>query len=601
MVRPAEYYGLGAQVHDDSILVGLDAVLTEATRVRIHGFTDTELSRQKQETLRSYQRAYNERMNTNSASYAREYVGHFLEKEPIPGIEYELSLVEKYLPTITIDALNALASFLLDEGNRAIIVTMPEKDGIVTPTEADLQAVIDHVSKKDIQPYVDDTTDMPLLAETLEPASIVERSTIEQIGITDIILENGVRIIIKPTDFKEDEVRFTSFSPGGTSLVSEDLLLEADYAASLVSLSGVGAFDRTALQKRLQGKVVSVSPYISELEEGLSGAASPEDLETLFQLIHLHFTQPRSDSAALGMLQNQFRAFLVNRSSDPEAVFSDSLQVAMYDNHPRRQLPTVQMVNEMNLVEATEIYRARFADASDFTFIFVGNLDIEHTISLSQYYLGTLPTISRNESWRDVAPDLPYNIVKKTVRKGVGEQSQVVLVFHGPFDYDRIHRHRLRSLSEVLSIMLRESLREELGGVYGVSTQASSSAQPDSTYRIFINFSCDPERVDELVNAVFEVFTVLKEEGPALDNIGKVQEQQRRERETMLETNSFWVSVLDFYYSMENENPLDVLDYFELIDNLEASDIQQAARVYLNVDRYIQAVLYPEESESPSE
>ena len=594
LIRPAEYHGLGAQVPDDSVLVGLEAVLTEATRVRLHGFTETELERQKQETLRSYQRAYNERMNTNSASYAREYVGHFLEREPIPGIEYELELVQKYLPTIKVGELNTLAASLLAERNRAVIVTMPEKDGLEIPDEYDLEAVIDLVAEKIIQPYVDDVTDLPLLDDIVSSSAVTETRTLDEIGVTDITLDNGVRVIMKPTDFKEDEIRFTSFSPGGTSLVDEDLIMEADYAATLVSLSGIGAFDQTALQKRLQGKVVSVSPYIGELEEGVYGVASPEDLETMFQLIHLYFTMPRSDSAALGMLQNQFRAVLANRSSNPDAVFQDSLQAAMYGNHPRRRLPTIQMVNDMRLDEAARIYRERFADASDFTFIFVGNVDVSQITWLSEMYLGTLPTINRTESWRDVAPDPPSHIVEKIVQKGVGDQSQAVLVFHGPFQFDRIHRHRLRFTSEVLNIMLREELREELGGVYGVSTQASSSGQPDSTYTVFINFSCDPNRVDELITAVFQQIETLQTAGPSDDDVAKVREQQRRERETMLETNQFWVSVLDFYYSNDAEDPLDVLRYFELIDNIEASDIQQAAREYFDFDRYIKAVLYPE-------
>ena len=594
LVRPAVSYSIGAQVQEDSILVGLDAVLTEAARVRQHGFTETELARDKQETLRAYERAFNERENTESGSYASEYVNHFLEDEPVPGIAYEYELVQEVLPGITVEEVNARAAELLAEANRVVLVLMPEKEGLTPPTETELAAVLAGVQQKDIAPYVDDVSDEPLVADVPQPAAVTAERNIPDVGVKEITLENGVRVVLKPTDFKQDEVIFRAFSPGGSSLVEDDQYLDASTADALVSRSGVGAFDRTALQKKLSGKVASVSPYISELEEGLRGAASPEDLETLFQLIYLYFTAPRADSSALAAYQNEQIAFLTNRASTPFGPFQDSLIVALCGDHPRCKVPTIEQVQNLDLQNAYRIYQDRFADAGDFTFLFVGNFDLDELQTLAQSYLGTLPTTGRTETWRDMVPDPPGGVVTKTVKKGQAPQSQVALIFRGPFDYDRLSRHRLRSLEGVLDIRLREELRENRAGVYSTTVQSSVSDEPEAEYQLVIVFGCDPERAEELSQAVFEEIEDIKTEGVSADNLAKVKEQQRRERETSLEENSFWLGVLDFYYSQEEEDLLDVLRYNEMIESLTAEDIQNAARQYLNEGSYVKAVLYPE-------
>lgn len=592
-VRPATFYGASAQVHEDSLLSGLNAVLTEAARVRQHGFTESELERHKRSMLRAYEQAYVERDKTNSAAFAQEYVAHFLENEPMPGIEREYEAVQNLLPTIEVSDVNALAPELLAEENRAVIAVLPEKEGVEPPTESKLQNVLESVQSKDVEPYVDRMQDEPLISSIPAPVAVTGKRIIEEIGVTEVTLENGVRIVMKPTDFKEDEVRMTAFSPGGSSLVADEEAFEAEVSPQIVVRSGVGAFDRTQLDKALAGKVVSVRPYVSELEEGFSGNASPEDLETLLQLVHLYFTEPRAEGDALASFQNQMRSSLVNRSATPTAVLQDSLQAALYGNDIRRRTPTIEMVDALALDDALRYYKSRFADAADFTFVFAGNFDVDSLTALARQYLGTLPAPDRDETWRDVAPERPEGVVETEVRKGIGEQSYVALVFHGPFDYDREHRYRIRSLSDALSIILRRELREALSGVYNVSVNASPSDRPDESYTFMISFGCDPDRVDELQQAVFDEIERVKEEGPDQDIVATVKEQQRRQRETDKRTNAFWVSVLEFYYS-HDEEVLDVLTYEEQIEDLEAEDIREAAEEYLDMDRYVEAVLYPE-------
>lgn len=598
-VRPATYHGAFAQVHEDSVLTGLSSVLTEAARVRRHGFTSSELDRQKQEILRAYQKAFEERETTNSAALAREYVSHFLEDEPIPGIEIEYELVQQLLPTVTIAEVNEHAPDLLTGDNRAVVVIMPEKEGVTPPTEAQLREVLERVERSTIEPYVDEVRTTPLVAQIPEPASIVDERQIEAIGVREISLANGVRVVMKQTDFKEDEVRMTAFSPGGSSLVSDAEAFEAEISPQVVARSGVGSFSRTELEKYLAGKVVSVSPYINELEEGFGGSSSPQDLETLLQLVYLYITEPRAEPDALQSIQNQLRSSLINRSSNPIAVWQDSLQAALYGNDPRRRTPTVEMVDSLRLDESLRYYRDRFADASDFTFVFVGSFDPDSLEHLARRYLGALPARDRDETWRDVAPEKPDNVVETTVTQGIGEQSAVALVFHGPMEFNREQRHRLRSLADVLSILLRRDLREGRGGVYNVGVNAGTAGRPDGSYTFTISFGCAPERVEELQGAVFDQIERIKEHGPPDDVVATVREQQRRQRETDLRTNGFWTSVLEFYYSY-SEDPLEVLSYSEMIDAIAADEIRETARAYLDTDRYVAAVLYPEAEEAPA-
>ena len=397
-----------------------------------------------------------------------------------------------------------------------------------------------------LEPWVDEVNDQPLLANLPRPGEITSQSRVDTLNISEITLSNGVRVIMKPTDFKEDEVRFYASSPGGVSLASDEAYFNASNASMLVSRSGVGAFDPIALQKALADKVAGVSPYISEFSEGFRGSASPEDLETMFQLLHLYATESRVDSSALTTFQNQMRAYLPNRASTPQGVFQDSLIALLYGNDPRRQIPTLEMVDALDLEAAHQFYKDRFADVGDFTFTFVGNFDVDELSTLAQTYIGSLPSSGRQETWKKRHDGLPDGTLTQIVEKGIADQSQVLLIFHGDMTYDRETRHRLRSMVDVLNIKLREELREELGGVYSVSAQPSISELPEPTYQISVNFTCDPQRVDELVEAVFAQIEQIKEEGASEDNLGKIKEQQRRSRETQQETNSFWVSVLDF-------------------------------------------------------
>lgn len=592
-VGPKEAFTMGAGVAEGGILRGLHTVLTEAERVERFGFTEVELERAKARRLRGLERSYDERDKTDSWIYADEYVRHVVEREPIPGIEAELELHRQFLPGVTLDDVNGLGRAWITEANRVVVASAPEKQGLELPTAAALAAVFAEVRGTDITAYTDTLGSVPLVAVRPTPAPVVAEREIPEIGVTEWTLGNGVRVVLKPTDFKADQILMQAVSPGGTSLAPDEQVVSADRATMIVSVSGAGPFSDVDLGKLLAGKVARASPYVGDEAEGFSGSASPRDLETMFELIYLYGTQARRDTAAFASLQARLTSFVQNRSQSPEAAFGDTLMVTLTQGHPRGRPLTTELVNAADLDIALDFYRDRFADFGDFTFFFVGNLDLAAMRPLVETYLGGLPSAGRTETWRDTGMRPPTGVIRKTVQRGLEPKARTQFVFTGPFQDSRENRHAMRSLQEALQIRLREVLREDMGGVYGVGIGASSSIIPDTAYQVTIGFGADPTRMDELVEALFAEIRLLQTEGPSDSVVQKVKEAQRRSRETSLRENRYWLSQL-MAAERYGVDPRSILTYEELVSALTAEDIRRAAQWYLRLDNYVQVTLLPE-------
>jgi len=370
--------------------------------------------------------------------------------------------------------------------------------------------------------------------------------------------------------------------------------MSATIAAQVVAMGGVGSFNMTDLQRKLTGKAVSVSPSIEELTEGISGSGSPKDLETLFQLIYLFFESPRKDATVFQTLTSQMEAFLPNRGSDPSAVFIDTLQVALSQGHPRARPLSLETFREVELDDAYAFYQDRFADASDFTFVIVGAIDLEEIRPLVETYLGGLPDLDRVESWVDLDMDPPVGVVNKEVRKGLEPQSQTQILFTGPFEFSHDNRLGIRVMTSVLETRLREVLREDMSGTYGVGVGGTYEPIPQPRYTIPVSFGSDPERVEELVAAVFEVIRDLQENGPSAEDVQAAVEQERRTRETNLQDNGWWVAQLRFSF-LYDQDPLLVLDESRL-ERVTPQTVQRDAGLWLRLDNYVRVSLFPEGS-----
>jgi zinc protease len=592
-VRTKEASIMSALVKENEIERGLAALFVEAERVARFGFAETELDRQKTNMLRSYERAVAERENQQSAALAGEFVRNFLHDEPIPGIELEYELVGRFLPDISLDEVNDLARGWAPDGNRVVLVSAPEKDGLEIPDEASLAAVIAAVEELEIEPYVDEAANAPLLDVMPSPGAIVEATPRDEFGITEWTLSNGVRVVLMPTTFKDDEIVFRAFSPGGTSLASDENFIPARTATQVVTASGVGAFSMIDLRKKLTGKVASARPTIGPLDEGVSGGASKQDLETMFQLIYLTFTQPRADVEIFDVIISQTRALLANQTATPAFAFNKTLNDTMSQNHPRARITTPETMDEMDLDGSLAFYRERFADASDFTFIFAGSFELAEIQPFVVRYLATLPSIGRSETWRDEGIHPPTGVVEKVVEKGLEPQSQTAIVFTGPFDYTREGRVAIRAMASILQTRLRETLREDLGGTYSVSASPSYVRIPREEYRLNIRFGSDPDRADALSATVFEEIAKLKTDGPTEQEVRDAIEAIVRDYETNMESNNYLVSQLYFKYRDE----ADVAELFDAVDfyrGLGIAPVHDAARRYLNTDNYVKVVLMPE-------
>jgi zinc protease len=402
-------------------------------------------------------------------------------------------------------------------------------------------------------------------------------------------------VILRPTDFKNDEVLFTAFSFGGYSLAADSLLVPARTSVAVVREGGVGNFSQEQLKKKTADKVVSLSPYIDELTEGISGNASPRDLETLFQLIYLYFTQPRPDSSTFTALKNRFKGFYENRSASPESAFQDTITVTITQHHPRYQPWSIETIEKMDLKKSVEFYRQRFADASDFVFIFVGNFHPGRIKPLVQTYLGNLPTLSRQESWKDVTFDYPAGAIEKIIKKGVESKSQTTLILSGTKDWNREKEFVAEVMLDVLRIKLREKIREDLGGTYGVRIAGNFSRYPRERYQISISFGSNPDRVEELTTEIFTQLDSLRNFGTDLVHLEKVKEMHLNELETNLKENDFWLDQLESCYFM-NESPATILKSADLIQKLRLEDIQNSAGEYLNTRNYVRISLYPQDN-----
>ena len=594
-VNPTDIVQFGVVVEQGGLEAGFEALLEEIQRVSQHGFTATELAREKVNLLRSIESAYKQRDQRQSEALASEYRTHFLQGTPSPGITAEWHLYQQVLPEVSLAEIDELAGFWTETGNAVLLALRPE-DPEAPSDEALGTAMAAQFKGQDalaVTPYEDSVGDIPLLAELPTPGSITAEESIDSIDAVRWTLSNGITVIAKQTDFKNDEVLFNAFSPGGHSLVSDEDHVSATYADDIASGSGVGLHDSVTLDKLLAGKRVSVAPYIGPLFEGLSGSASPEDLETLFQLITLYVTEPRLDPDYFTTYQARLRSSAEARANDPDSVFFDRVNTARAQDHHRARPLSLAVIEELDLDRAEAVYEDRFADFSDATFVFVGAFDWDELRDLTARYLASLPASGRAEDWVNHDIDPPPGVHELVVRKGIEPRSQTILLYAGDASWSREEALAANVAGEVLGTRLRETVREDLGGTYAIGVSGSVGSIPDSEYLFYVLFGSDPARVEELVDAV-EVEIAWLRDGGEQSYLDTVKEQFRTSREEQVRQNGFWVgqieTVLQRGESFEEINRFD-----ERLEALTLEEVVAAARRYLLDDTYIRVVLYPEE------
>jgi zinc protease len=592
-IGPAEATSLAALVPDTGIERALTAMFAEAERVRRFGFTSTELERQKANMRLFLERAAIEEATWESGRLADEYGRNFLQKEPIPGIGYEYALHQRFVPEITLAEVNAVADDWMPDRSRTVAISAPRKAGVALPDQTRLAAAITAGGKTALEAYVDTVSTQPLLAEQPTPGRVVRTTPRAELGITEWELSNGVKVVLRPTNFKQDEILFRAVSPGGTSLASDADFIAAETAAAVISRGGLGTLTESALDRTLAGKNAFVEPQISDTEEGLRGGSTRGDLELMFQLIYLTFTQPRADPDAFRTVTTQWASTLANREALPDTVFNDAVEQAVTQGHLRTRPLTPALLPQMRLDTSLAFYKSRFADAADFTFVFVGSIDLDAIKPLVERYLGSLPALRKPERARDVGIRPPDRVVERVVRKGVDPRSQVSVVFSGPFQNDQTRRIILREMAEALEGNLQRTLREDLGGTYGVSVTPNFQQWPRGEYRVTISFACDPARLDALVSALFREIEQFKRTGPSGGQVADQRLALARDLETNSRSNSYLLNQLTYKYQY-GEDPGEVFRLPEFYAQITPAAIRDAAQMYLDTTRYVKVTLQPE-------
>ncbi|EOR96301.1 putative Zinc protease pqqL [Arcticibacter svalbardensis MN12-7] len=581
-----------ASVKPGQLERGFKAVWTETERIKKFGFTQTELDRMKNTVLVYQESSFKEREKTHSNNYVNEYLALFLKGNASPGKEYEYNFYKNVLPGIMLEEVNALANKYFTESNRDILVMAPESQKDSLPDEQTVLTWIKEVTSTKILAYDDAVSDKPLMANEPIPGKVTSVKEIKSLGIKELTLSNGIKVVLKPTNFKNDEILFGSFSPGGNSLYSDAKYQSAVNAVPIIASSGLGQFNSKELPKVLSGKMVSISPYISERYEGINGSASHADLETAMKLVNLFFTEPRVDRNIFDGLITNYKSSLINRSNSPSSVFSDTVSAILGSYHVRRTGPSIEKANQISMPEAMDIYKDRFADASDFIFFFVGSFKVDSIQPFLEKYLGSLPSINRHEQWQDLGIRIPKGRFKKVVKKGSEDKATVQLVFSGDYKYREKENVHMDALEEILKIRLTERLREDEGGVYTPSASVSYSKNP-SKYTISISFGCAPDNVDKLIAATLDEIEKLQKNGAKKEDLIKVVSESKRTRETRSKTNGFWLGYLSAQYQL-HEDLDELFSYEKLLENISSGDIKKTSISYLSMKNFIQFILLPE-------
>ena len=590
-------YDASVQSKPGELERGLKAVWRETERLKRFGFTSTELERAKTAYQNNMESALKEKNKTNSNSYVSEYQAYFLKNEAAPGIDIEYKLTKEDLPGITLTDVNNLATTYITNSNRDILILAPEKDKSSLPDESKVNSWLNEVHLETLTPYKDEVSTKSLLSTQPTPGKIKSEEQNKELNITTITLSNGVKVLLKPTDFKNDQIIFNGFASGGTSLYSDADYQSASSAAGVIAAGGAGNYNTEELNKYLEGKQLSVRPFINERFEGVGGGSTPEDLETAMQMVYAYFTEPRKDTTIFQGIIARSKAGLANRESDPNSVFSDTASAVLGNYNIRRTGPSLQKLDQINLDKAYQIYKERFADAGNFTFTFVGNIDINTIKPLLEKYLGSLPSTYQHEQAKDLNIHAPAGRIEKTVYKGSEPKATVYLVYTGKYNYSPGNDVKMDALKETLEIRLLERLREDESGVYSPGVQENTTILPQQRYSFIIHFGCAPQNVEKLIASTLDEINKLKTEGPPQVNVDKWRSEDKTSFEPQLKTNNFWLSYLSAQLQT-NQALNEVNNYNSLLDAVNPGDVKAMAGNYLNGENYIKLVLLPEKSTS---
>ena len=560
---------------EDNIAGGFEALAREIERARRFGFTGTEYNRARAGYLRNLESEFNEKDKVRNEQYVEKYVRNFLDNEPIPGIENEYQVINQIAPMLPVEMLNQILPSIITGTNQAIVLFGPEKEGLIYPTKEALIEILDKIKNEELTAYEDKVSDEPLIAEKPTPGKIVSEKHNDIFGTTTLTLSNGVKIIVKETDFKADEIQMKGVSMGGSSLFPESEIANVMTINAVVAAGGIGNFSPVELEKVLAGKKAQVRASIGNKTEGISGSCSPKDLETMMQLTYLTFTAPRHDAEAFVSYQSRTKAMLHNQELHPMVAFVDSINSAVYMNHPRAQRLKSAMIDQVNYDKVMEMYKDRFEDASDFTFIFIGNINLEEAKPLFEEYLGSLPAINRKETFRDNKMDVRQGVYKNEfIKQQETAKASAYVMYSGTCAYNERSNILMSMVEQVLTLLYTEKVREDEGGTYGVRVDGGLEKYPKEIFTLQIVFETDPAKKDRLMEIIYGEIDNMIKNGPSDTNLNKAKEYMLKKHKENLKENGYWLGVIDehLFTGVDMEK-----GYEEIVNSITTSEIRTFA------------------------
>ena len=600
------YYGECVKLRDafEAVYIPKEGRETEAyndlvfqlEKMRRYGFTNAELDRVKSEKLNGMEKYYNERNTRKNITLARECIRHFENGEVMPGAQWEYEFVKACLPLINLETVNKVAeSFVHD--NPTVAISGPEKEGVNIPSEETILASLAGMKDLAIEAPQEEVIDTHLVKRAPRKGKIKTITKNESLGTTEWVLGNGIKVVFRPTEFKADEILMQAFSKGGFSQVKTEDLPSAQLATSVIGMSGIGRFNATQLEKALTGKTVSVSPEISENVERINGSSSVKDFETLLQLSYLYFTAPRRDEQAyqtmIGMLRNQ----LMNRDKNPKVTFSDSIQMMSTNHSPRTIILDTTVLERVSLDKAIQIYRERFANPADFTFVFVGNINPEdpQVQALVCQWLGSMKTKKKQHEevinhHETVALGLQKNYFSREMQTTTASNRIQYTSYDMP--YTMANDLNMEIIGRILSTRYLESIREREGGSYGVGTYGYMTILPTPRAALLMQFDTDPKKQERLMEIIHEEVQTIIDNGPLATDLQKEKESMLKDHQEDLEKNTYWRQALYMYY-MYGQN--DITDYRPAVEAITAETVQQTLKQLVSAGNMFEVVMFPAE------
>ncbi|MBO6117869.1 MAG: insulinase family protein [Bacteroidales bacterium] len=588
------YVAMG-NAKDGKILETLKVLMEENQRVLQHGFLSTEFERAKESVLEQYERASKEANKTNSSTFAAQYVDNFLEGTPAVGARQEYRWAKALIDGVTLDEVNALAKNWITKDNIIAYVTMPERKDLKVPTTDQIKKIILDAENMKTKPYVDTYKEVPFFAENVKAGKVEKEVKNDEFGFTEWTMSNGAKVILKPSTFKDNEILMQSWSNGGSSLYPDDILFNVQLAATIIDGCGIGQMDHNQLSKFQQKHSFGTTPYISDLREGINGNCTPKDFELLLQYTYMYFTSPRKDKEVLDVRIENLRSQLKQIQNSPEVAFQLQLNKSMYPNDKRSiTIPTEKQINSLNIDKMYKIFRERFNNASDFTFEFVGNFDINEVKPLIEKYIGGLPSTGKTEQWKDVSPKFAKGVVDDAVYKGTDDKATLVLIMNKDFVNDAKEKRTVDIMGEILQIKVTEKIREELGATYSPYLGVDYSLEPTPEFTMTAYYTCAPDNVAKVEDATWEILDDMINNGTDEVNLAKAKEQLIKRRESQYSSsNNFWASVIQQSY-IHNIKIANMEEFKDLVNSITADEVKAIAAKYLKHNEYVKVQLLPE-------